>query len=337
MTNIFSFPTNARWEVGPYLMPTRLEKSDVQKRVEQLIKTITNESQRDFAIMVGLGETLLSKLLSPGSTRHFNDDHLEKIERATNARLEWMKRGELPQFWTNSESIPDRSGKHEGKALKEWMDRAGIQQAELARRLEKGKSTVNQYFKSASLSAENKKVILQALGAKYDDVFGQAQDLSSAEIANEFRRIRPVSVEAMNRVMVMRIPVNARAGFGYQAFFGDNPKELEYVPISEDRLYPGIRPEDHGIIVVNGDSMEPLLQPGFEVLLYRMPPGTFPKPGKIVVVDFQDELIIKRLRSVDYVGETVVLRSDNGGDELKLSMGDIRQVYHVYDYYKSRL
>lgn len=316
-------------------MAKRLAPTTARNRVEELIRDLTDGSQRDFAAMVGIGETTLSKLLGDDARYRFNADHLQKIEAATSVRLEWLERGELPKYWPGgSNGVPSRSERHEGRILGDWMQREGITQAELARRMEKAKSTVSKYFQSMTLDAENKAQILKVLGTDYDTVFGGSEVVAERRMGY---RLRPVALASYTTVPVLRVPVSARAGFGYQAYFSDVATDQEYVPITEDRLYPGVKADLHVVVEVNGDSMEPILRPGFEVLAYKMRAGLFPKTGKIVMVDFRDELLIKKLSAVDYVAETIVLKSENGGEEMKIAMSEIRTVWHVYDYYKSRL
>ncbi|WP_460983717.1 S24 family peptidase [Spirosoma fluminis] len=312
------------------LQGMEVDNEAVRARVEQLIELKADGLQRVFARMVNIDESVLSKLLKSGGRREFSEVHLRAIERATRARLEWLQWGEEPMQWPVGE-LPARPPiQHQGQLLRDYMDRHGPLDSELASRMGKSKSTVSKYFDTASFEFNTRDAILSALGASYDEVFG------SPEQPQPSRRIRPVEVSEAG-FSIVKIPIRARAGLGYVAYFTGPETEREHVTIPPDKLYAGVKPDDHNIVEVNGDSMEPELKAGYEMLAYRLKPGQFPHLNKIVLVDFRDELTIKRLAAIDWVDHTVTLRSDNGGAELRVPMADIRHIWHVYDYWRARL
>lgn len=300
----------------------------VRARVEQIIVLQSDGSQREFSRLVGIDETILSRLLRNGK-RQFNEGHLRTIERATRARLEWIKFGEEPMLWPAGQ-IPDRPPhRHEGQLLRDYLDRNGPSDKELAARIGRSPSTVSKYFDSASFDSDVRQAILSALNVNYDEIFGNPGSRNNREMF-------PLRTTEES-VYVVRIPLRARAGLGYSAYFCGPETEREYVAVALDKLYPGIKQQEHAVVVVNGDSMEPVLEHGYEMLCYRLPSEQFPGINKIVVVDFHDELTIKRLAAVDWVAKTITLRSDNGGAEMRLPMVDIRGIWHVYDYHRARL
>ncbi|MBD2753828.1 S24 family peptidase [Spirosoma validum] len=130
---------------------------------------------------------------------------------------------------------------------------------------------------------------------------------------------------------VLKTPLYARAGMGYTAYFNRPPEEQEWDYVPENKLYPGVAAEDHTIVTINGDSMEPTLLAGWEMLAYKLPEGLYPRVEKIVMLDYKDELIIKRLAKVDWQNNTITIQSDNGRMKVEIPMDEIRQVYHVYN------
>ncbi|RYC70824.1 LexA family transcriptional regulator [Spirosoma sordidisoli] len=304
----------------------------IRERIRRLIAEKADGRQQDLAAMCDIQPSALSRMLA--GTDKFTRRQLLKIEKGTSARLQWLELGIEPVY--HAEGAPEESEKmYEGQMLRAYLERNGIEQAELARLLNKSKTTLAGYLKSVNLNQKNKTAILNALKATEMDVFGFAKrQLPNYENGP---RVRSVEVGGLRMVDIIRIPISARAGYGYDAFFADVPSEREYIPVSEDRLYPGVHEDRHVIVEVNGDSMQPVLEPGFEVMAYRMPDGMFPPLNKIVLVDFHEQLTIKRLVGVDWMGKSVTLRAENGGAELKLPMAEIRAIYHVYDYYKARL
>ena len=313
--------------INPYM---EIDNEAVRARVAQTIELRADGVQRAFSEMTGIEESILSKLLRPNTKRHFLEIHLRAIEQKTHTRLEWLLYGEEPMRWAIGQ-IPDRPPlRHEGQMLRAYLDRHGPSDTELGARLNKAKSTVSKYFDSASFESDTRQAILKALDATYEDVFGDGLT-SSAKSAVQRVRLGERSVS------IVKIPLYARAGIGYVAFFSGPLTEREYVDVHPDKLYQGVKADNHAVVVVNGDSMEPELKAGYEMLAYELKNGSLPSINKIVLVDFRDELTIKRLAAVDWVHHTITLRSDNGGAEMRLPMAEIRRIWHVYDYHKARL
>lgn len=170
-------------------------------------------------------------------------------------------------------------------------------------------------------------------------VSGSGKRLAAIQGAEVGHQVRPVQVGSSTTelISILKTPLYARTGFGYSTYMNRPPNEQEWDYISPSKLYPGVPAEDHTIVTINGDSMEPMLQAGWEVLAYKKAKGTFPRLNKVVMLDFQDELIIKRLVNVDWVEHTITVQSDNGGAQMRIPMDSIREVYHVYDYYRAQL
>lgn len=327
--------------IPKYLISRMCESrpTSIIDRIRRLIAEKAEGKQQKLAELTGIQSSMLSRLIN--GREPITRRHLIKLERATGARLSWLEYGIEPVYYeTGKAPERDESEYFEGAMLRAYLDKHNIEYTELARRLGKSKNTVQGYFKTETLGKANRLSILDALNATYEQVFsGLAahQVNGHANGSTNGSRIRPVEVNNYQVRNILRIPIRARAGLGYESYFSDAPKEREYIPVSEDRLYPGIPEDRHVVVEVNGDSMEPVLEHGYEVLAYSLLPGQFPSLNRLVLVDFRDELTIKRLVGIDYIDETITLRSENGGAEARLPMSEIRSIYHVYDYYKARL
>lgn len=324
----------------PFRMSPRIDQSAIRARIRRLIAEKAGGKQQDFAALIDIQPSILSKALS--GAKALSLGQLMAIERATDARLAWLLLGIEPMYYPEGKKpVRDERDHYEGTMLRRYLEINNINHTALATRIGKGKNTVQGYMNTETLNADNTQRLLSALEVPYETVFDLTPLLGVHSIdqppAATPNRLRPVQAGGLDLIPILRIPVSARAGFGYQTYFAEQSPEREYVPVSDDRLYPGIPAERHAIIEINGDSMEPVLEHGYEVLAYRMPEGHLPSLNKIIVVDFRDELTIKRLVGVDYVADTITLRSENGGAELRLPMAEIRSVWHVYDYYKARL
>ncbi|MBD2702308.1 S24 family peptidase [Spirosoma sp. BT702] len=150
--------------------------------------------------------------------------------------------------------------------------------------------------------------------------------------------LRPIRIaQSFDLVPILKTPLYARAGFGYTAYLNRPPEEQEWESIPFDRLYPGIPPEDHTIVTINGDSMEPRLEAGWEMLAYKTANNEFPRIGKIVMLDYKDELIIKTLVEINIQKRTITVQSYNNKETREIPMDEIRRVFHVYDHWKAFL
>jgi len=109
-------------------------------------------------------------------------------------------------------------------------------------------------------------------------------------------------------VVVDRFDVRASAGPGAGPA---EDRRLDRIAFSAGwlRALTGNRGDALSVIRVDGDSMEPVLFDGDEILVDRLAPGEAPRDG-IVVLRHGDEIRVKRL-SVDPVARRYTFRSDN--------------------------
>lgn len=298
------------------------------------------ERRAQFAARIGVSAPMLSKIL-PGSTVPvaITENMLRSIAETGGFRLTYLRHGTGPEM--GRDEPPSPTGTTEGQRLAEYLAMKNISWPELAERMGREPSTVWEYQNTAQFRPDRRAALIKALGYEAEElVFGSSKPVAE-EIGPTYTAMRHVQIDPVQPVMMLRIPIRARAGFGYHAYFdSENSADRHYVAVSPDRLFPGVKLEDHVIVEVNGDSMEPVLEHGFEVLAYRTyqnGSGNLPALNRIVLVDFRDELTIKRLVGVDYITDTVTLRSENGGAEMRVLLSEIRTIWHVYDYYKARL
>ncbi|WP_338876933.1 S24 family peptidase [Spirosoma sp. SC4-14] len=198
-----------------------------------------------------------------------------------------------------------------------------------------------------------KKAFTEELAKAIEDKFGYRKEwiltgegerkveepiIYNAPYHNDRAKLKGIRIaDNVDLVPILKTPLYARTGYGYAAYPTRPPEEQEWEFIPPYKLYPGIKPEDHTIVTINGDSMEPRLKAGFEMLAYRLPDGELPRVGKIVMLDYRDELIIKSLVKVDWDNKEITVESDNTREQRIIKMEEIRRVFHVYDYHKGLL
>lgn len=130
------------------------------------------------------------------------------------------------------------------------------------------------------------------------------------------------------------VPLHARATFA-ESFLDTNVKEIEIVRIQKR---PGINYNKARVFEVDGDSMEPTLVSGEQVLCEIIDPNNWRFTTGVVVVAFGNMVVIKRIKDNDLTNGKLVLWSDNEkGGKITLSKDtdEIRRMYKVkYTVYK---
>lgn len=116
------------------------------------------------------------------------------------------------------------------------------------------------------------------------------------------------SAPANDLVAIERFDVRASAGPGAGPV---EDRRLDRIAFSAGwlRALTGNRGESLSVIRVDGDSMEPVLFDGDEILVDRLAAGDRPRDG-IVVLRHGDDIRVKRL-SIDPIAGRYTFRSDN--------------------------
>lgn len=140
-------------------------------------------------------------------------------------------------------------------------------------------------------------------------------------------------VATVNTVNVPFIPVQARATF-IETF------DTACVGCEQMTIFkvPGIIYENGLVFEVNGDSMEPTLISGERVYAEYVSPGNWVYLNGIVVISFDNYVVVKRIRENKLMQGELTLLSDNeagGTITLSIDKNRINQIYKVkYTVYK---
>ncbi len=204
-----------------------------------------------------------------------------------------------------------------------------LTQEAFGRRIGVGKATVSAY-EAGKINPSD--ATLEKLAREFglsidtlrDELSGQAQP--GTEFLVSPPPPRPVAVRAYRR-----LPLAARATFA-ESFANDH--DFTFYETADVVAAPNDPPPPTGLVVpINGDSMEPQLRAGMEVLVEEVPAvdgWRLARPGVYVVV-YRNHLVIKRIKenTLAQTGD-VWLHSDNpdGGREL-VQMDDLRGMWRV--------
>lgn len=320
------FQSETRPDRRPMQPVNRDPDAAVRVRIQALMGP--NETKTAFAERTGVPATMLSRIL-PGSKTPIpiTDKQLRKIASATGTHFDYLKTGRGPVRGQQAYTAPTD---HEGERLKHYLEVNHLEWADLAQKIGVERSVAWSYQKTArfTLSVREK---LQAAGLEGLDeaVFSGVV----SEPAKRYGSLHPVVAVQSDTIQVPLLPLAARASFGYQTYLNRPEGEGEFLPVSPTLLYDSVPAERHVVVEVNGDSMEPTMRHGYRMLAYELVAGRYGRVGEVLMVDFRDELIIKRLAGLDFASGSMTLESDNGGKQLRIPFDEIRKVWHVYTWY----
>ncbi|WP_318269854.1 helix-turn-helix transcriptional regulator [Butyricimonas paravirosa] len=143
-----------------------------------------------------------------------------------------------------------------------------------------------------------------------------------------------MKIENTEWIEVPFVPLHARATFA-ETFLDTNVREIETVRVQKR---PGINYEKAKAFEVDGDSMEPTLVSGEQILCEIIDPNNWKFTTGVVVVAFGNMVVIKRIKDNELTNGKLVLWSDNElGGKITLSSEteEIRRMYKVkYSIYK---
>lgn len=213
--------------------------------------------------------------------------------------------------------------KTQGTSYSEVANKIGASTS-LVSEIRRGKTFLLPHFaqKFIEIFNINKEWLLEGRG---NNVF-----ILSGNVSN----VHPVEVENSDWIEVPFVPLHARASFA-ETYFDSNVNEVETIKI---RKRPGIKYEKAKIFEVDGDSMEPTLVSGEQVLCEIIDPANWKFTTGVVVVAFGNMVVIKRIKDNELANGKLVLWSDNElGGKITLSneTEEIRRMYKVkYSIYK---
>lgn len=140
--------------------------------------------------------------------------------------------------------------------------------------------------------------------------------------------------EALNWISVPVIPFRAMAGSTgwYEDVFADDWKEKRTV------IAPlGAKAIDHAIFTVTGDSMEPTLIEGDEILAKHVPFDCY-KENRLRIYNYSiwiiatksEGILIKNITEHDVENHTITCHSFNDKySDFVLDLSDVKDIYHI--------
>ena len=310
----------------------------------KILRSKLKLKQKDLADVLGIGNNAYS-MIETGKSG-LSRRNLLILCNTYSVNPKWLEFGEEPMFTTLKEAITEQSTnvlfpkynksevtqrflialeqlKIQGTSYSEVANKIGASTS-LVSEIRRGKTFLLPHFaqKFIEIFNINKEWLLEGKG---DNTFTLSGNVSN---------VHPVEVENSDWIEVPFVPLHARASFA-ETYFDSNVNEVETIKI---RKRPGIKYEKAKIFEVDGDSMEPTLVSGEQVLCEIIDPANWKFTTGVVVVAFGNMVVIKRIKDNELANGKLVLWSDNElGGKITLSneTEEIRRIYKVkYSIYK---
>lgn len=304
----------------------------VRERLIEFIKS-KNMSVRSFERHCGLSYSYVNTIRVSISTDKLNDI----VNQFPELNKNWLLFGE-GEMLNNSEntlvSEPKTEYYKSDKILERTLDileelkGKGYAYSDIAKQLDASPSLITEMRKGRTGVSDktihhlvvkfnaNENYIRNGVGEPFVGVISNARE-----------------VIAVNTVNIPFVPVQARASFIES--FGNDCVGCEQMTIYR---VPGVIYDNGMIFEVNGDSMEPTLISGERVYAEYVAPGNWAYMHGIVVICFDNYIVVKRIRDNKLMQGELTLFSDNevgGSITLKLDKNTIHQIYKVkYAVYK---
>lgn len=317
-------------------------KMDTSDRLRLLRKTLRlTQTQIASAIKISRSGYASIEMKLTGLTPR----NLSAICDTYSVNPKWLEFGEEPMFTepkTNTEQSASILFSKYNKS--EVTQRFLIALEQLKTQGTSYSEVANKIGASTSLVSEirrGKTFLLPHFAQKFIEIFNinkewllEGKGDNTFTLSGNVSNVHPVEVENSNWIEVPFVPLHARASFA-ETYFDSNVNEVETIKI---RKRPGIKYEKAKIFEVDGDSMEPTLVSGEQVLCEIIDPANWKFTTGVVVVAFGNMVVIKRIKDNELSNGKLVLWSDNElGGKITLSneTEEIRRIYKVkYSIYK---
>lgn len=297
----------------------------IKERVEKFIEYL-GVSNYQFEKRTKLSNGYVRSLGSSIGSEKLN----QILDAYPELNQEWLLSGEGHMLNTMS-TLRDR--------IKQFIEEKSMS----IRAFEKSIGVANGYV--SAIGAGSRAEIIENILQTYPELSrdwlltGEGSMLNRPKIESNAEWVDP---STLNWIEVPVVPYDAMAGIpgGYGDVFPDDlyKKQLVIAP-------HGAKASDHVIFTVNGDSMEPLLLPGDEILS-KYVPSDYYKDSRLhidhynvwIIVTRNEGILVKKIIAHDVEHHVLTLHSLNTVyKDFTVDLADVTQIYHAVSLHRNRL
>lgn len=258
------------------------------------------------------------------------------LQKTTNYSSNWIETG-MGSMLGESQQIYQKADVTDRFLIAlEHLKIQGVSYSDVANKIGASTSLVSEIRRGKTkLTPHNAQRFIEAFNINTEWlIHGKGKEIFVTVSTENATNAHPVEMGNSEWIDVQFVPLHARASFA-ETFLDTNVREIETIRIPKR---PGINYRNAKIFEVDGDSMEPTLVSGEQVLCEIIDPNNWKFTTGVVVVAFGNMVVIKRIKDNDLINGKLVLWSDNElGGKITLSedTDPIRRIYKVkYTIYK---
>ena len=260
------------------------------------------------------------------------DTLVDALQRETGYNREWIEMG-MGKMFEKSQVIYKKSDITDRFLIAiEQLKISGTSYTEVASKIGASPSLVSEIRRGKTkLSSRFAERFIESFGINPDWLLNGKGEM----LGNDVPGAHVIDFAKTEWINVQLVPIHARATFA-ATYLDSNTKELECIRILKRK---GINYTKAKVFEVDGDSMEPTLITGEQVLCELVDPADWKYvTGPVVVAFGNNMIVIKRIKDNELAAGRLVLWSDNeigGKITLCTENDEIRQMYRVrYTVYK---
>lgn len=277
-------------------------------------------------LSTGKGEMFLE------TKKEETDTFADALQRETGYNREWIETG-MGKMFEKSQVIYKKADITDRFLIAiEQLKISGTSYTEVASRIGASPSLVSEIRRGKTkLSSRFAERFIESFGINPDWLLNGKGEM----LGNDVPGAHVIDFAKTEWINVQLVPIHARATFA-ATYLDSNTKELECIRILKRK---GINYTKAKVFEVDGDSMEPTLITGEQVLCELVDPADWKYvTGPVVVAFGNNMIVIKRIKDNELASGRLVLWSDNeigGKITLCTENDEIRQMYRVrYTVYK---
>lgn len=280
-------------------MPSPIDTYILRRIKLRRWKSERSHTQKEFAELVGISQNELSRMLN--STKNITDDRWEQIMTSLN-----IKDKTLPEDYENVKNELEQIKKetHDGRQLKDFLEREGIKKGDAAKKLGVSQTMVNHYMDARTLSRKIKQKINEKLSPDGQEIIKEPIHTPKALIS--VHKL-PLVKESLRSVPDLRkLPV-------YEINFDTEDYNVEGAIV----------------FVMETDMLEPTVKKDSELLAVEVPESKYKYHLGLTIIHYADRISIGQVTSNDLFDKGYITLHLGKESIVRVDGNDVQHLWQV--------
>jgi len=263
-------------------------------------QTETSSTQKEFAKLVGISENEMSRMLN--STKNITDERWEQILTSLN-----IKDKTLPEDYENVKTELEQIKKtsHDGRQLKDFLEREGIKKGDAAKKLGVSQTMINHYMDARTLSRKIKEKINLTLGSGLEII----KDPIAKAVTGPLFKIQklPLLKETLRSVTDLgKLPQ-------YEINFDTEDFDLNGAVV----------------FLMESDNLEPQVRKDSELLAVEVPEANYKYHLGLTIIHYADRVSIGNVTSNDLFDKGYITLHLGKESVVRVAGDDVQHLWQV--------